>query len=150
LIQHHGEKKRWLMVSSAPYMSSIALWCRMSGLRLARGSSGQGGAAALEILENVLKSGESVMLAVDGPAGPGFKVKRGCIDLAQRTGLPIIPVAYTCTRGREVKRRWDRMLMPRLFNSIQIKYGAPIFISQEQTIDQASLVVEQALNSLET
>src|SRR3989338_8516681 len=59
LIQHHGKFGRWLMVSSSPYMTPIAIWCELSGLELVRGASGQGGAVALEGLKSALTEGKS-------------------------------------------------------------------------------------------
>lgn len=104
---HHGQHRRWLMISPAPYMDAIAAYSRLAGLRVVRGASGDKGRAALAALADRLLHGESVFLAVDGPAGPPLKVKRGCIDLARATGAPIIPVAYTSRRGKHNLKRWD-------------------------------------------
>ncbi len=122
---------------------------RCHRLRLVRGASGGGGASALNELEQKLKSGDSVMLAVDGPAGPGFKVKRGCIDLAQNTGLPIVPVSYTNPQGKIKTSRWDRMIIPGFFNSIEIKYGSPIYLTKELTLEESAQKIEMALNALD-
>ncbi len=126
LIVHHGERGRWMMVSRAPYMEPVALWCRLMGLRLSRGATGDAGREALAELRESLQRGDSVVLAVDGPAGPAFQVKPGCVKLARSTGVPIIPVAYHSRRGREVTRRWDRMLLVRPFDRIVLEYGNPL------------------------
>jgi len=149
LIQHHGKHRRWLMVSRSSYMEPIARWCRLSGLKLARGASGHGGSTALNELKHSLIHGESVMLAVDGPAGPGFKVKRGCIELAQETGCPIVPVSYSVRRGKEVKKRWDKTLIPKLFDLIQIRYGTPIYVDSVESLESTSKIIELALNNLD-
>lgn len=129
-------------------MEPIALWCKLSGLNLVRGASRQGGNKALDQLEKVLSLGKSIALAVDGPSGPGFKVKRGCLELARATGLPIVPVSYSCD-GWEIKGRWDRLLIPRLFDSIKIRYGEPIWVDREAALDLYSIKVEIALNELD-
>ena len=126
LIAHHGSHRRWMLVSPAPPLIPIARFCRLCGLRLVRGTSGDRGKQALEEMAEVLGKGDSVTLAVDGPAGPRFQAKRGCADLSLRTGAPIVPVSYTCRRDRTLKWRWDHTLMPVLFDRIVIRYGAPV------------------------
>ena len=71
-------------------------------------------------------AGGSVTIAVDGPAGPVFQAKRGCVDLAHRTRAPIVPVDYRCRRGFTLGWRWDRALMPMPFDAIDVRYGPPI------------------------
>jgi lysophospholipid acyltransferase (LPLAT)-like uncharacterized protein len=148
LIVHHGEYSRWLMVSRSPYMEPIATWCERSGLQLARGASGQGGTAALSELREALTNGQSIVLAVDGPNGPGFKVKKGCLDLARETGRPIIPVSCSCFRGKE-KKRWDRMLVPGFFDRIQVRYGTPIYYDGKSSLELVSQEIERSLNELD-
>ncbi len=126
LVVQHGERGRWMMVSRAPYMEPIARWCRRMGIQLARGASGDAGREALDELREALRRGESVVLAVDGPAGPPFRVKRGCVELARSAGVPIIPVAYRSRHGREVPGRWDRMLLVRPFDRVTVTYGEPL------------------------
>ena len=126
LIAHHGEHGRWMLVSPAPPLASVARFCRLCGLSLVRGASGDRGKRALEELTQVVAAGGSVTIAVDGPAGPVFQAKRGCADLASRTGAPIVPVDYRCRRGFTVGWRWDKMLLPVPFDSIVVRYGSPI------------------------
>ena len=126
LIGHHGQHHRWMLVSPAPPLIPIARFCRLSGLRLVRGTSGDRGKQALEEMAAVIASGDSVTIAIDGPAGPRFQAKRGCADLSVRTGAPIVPVSYEVKRGGTLKWRWDHTLMPVPFDRIVVRYGAPI------------------------
>jgi lysophospholipid acyltransferase (LPLAT)-like uncharacterized protein len=126
LIGHHGAHGRWMMVSPAPPLAPIARFCLLAGLRLARGTSGDRGRQALEELAAALGRGESVSLAVDGPAGPVFVAKRGCVDLAQRARVPIVPIAYRCARGFTLPGRWDRTLLPMPFDRITVVHGEAI------------------------
>jgi lysophospholipid acyltransferase (LPLAT)-like uncharacterized protein len=148
LCAHHGEKRRWLMVSPAPYILPIARWCEWCGLRLVQGATGNQGREAASQLETCLRSGESVFIAVDGPAGPVFKVKRGCIDIAKAAGVPIIPVGYSVRRGKPNRKRWDQQLMPALFDEIRVRFGRPLFIDPSEDIMSATERVEAALNEL--
>lgn len=131
----HGPHRRWMMVSRALPLRPVARYSRWLGLRLARGATGDGGREALRELMEALRRGEAVSIAVDGPAGPVGKVKRGCVELAQATGAPIVPIAYDCARGVRTWR-WDRALFPTLFDRIDIRYGPPL--------DVSSLSVEEA------
>jgi lysophospholipid acyltransferase (LPLAT)-like uncharacterized protein len=126
LIVHHGRHRRWMLVSPAPPLIPIARFCRLCGLRLVRGTSGDRGKQALEEMAGVIARGDSVTIAVDGPAGPRLQAKRGCADLSLRTGAPIVPVWYECRRGGTLQWRWDHTLMPVPFDRIVIRYGQPI------------------------
>jgi lysophospholipid acyltransferase (LPLAT)-like uncharacterized protein len=94
LIPHHGAHRRWMLVSPAAPPAPVARFSLLCGLNLVRGASGDRGKQALEELAQVLSAGHSITLAVDGPAGPRFRAKRGCADLAIRTGFPVVPVRY--------------------------------------------------------
>jgi lysophospholipid acyltransferase (LPLAT)-like uncharacterized protein len=107
-----GQARHWAMVSRAPYMAPIARMSTLLGLRLARGASGAGGKDALSLLEAALGRGESVELAVDGPSGPLFQAKPGCVDLALRTEAPLIALAYRASRFVITPGRWDRQVLP--------------------------------------
>ena len=126
LLGHNGERRRWYLMSPAPYMEPVKRASEYLGLRMVMGTSGAGGQAALVGLKAALDGGESVVFAVDGPAGPPFQAKRGCVDLARAAGVPIMPMTCTSRRGRENAARWDRMRRPALFDDIVVRYGAPI------------------------
>ena len=149
LIVHHGERRRWMLVSGAPYMATIARWCTQHGLRLARGASGEGAKAAVAELKAALARGESVSLAVDGPAGPRFHAKPGCVELARSGRVPLFPVAVDATRGRVVRGRWDLLGVVHPFAKIRVIYGAPIVIDEGVPDDVALARVEQGLEALE-
>jgi lysophospholipid acyltransferase (LPLAT)-like uncharacterized protein len=138
LCVHHGQHRRWLLMSSAPYMEPVALWCRWMGLTVVRGAPGERSRESLVHLVDALKRGKSVSLAADGPAGPGFRVKPGCVDLARAAGVPIIPVAYRSKRGRSNTKRWDQLYQVRKFDQIEVFYGQPIFLDPPET-DAAAL-----------
>jgi lysophospholipid acyltransferase (LPLAT)-like uncharacterized protein len=146
LIPHHGQYRRTMLVSQAPYMEPIAKWCRFSGLLLIRGASRDDGKVALDALVGRLREGGSIVLAVDGPAGPARESKRGCVELSRMTSAPIIPVSYTCKRGRPHPTRWDSSLRPRFFDLIEVRYGSPILIEPDLPLKQALARVDAALN----
>mgnify|MGYP001610633103 CR=1 FL=1 len=145
LITHHGRLGRWMLVSRAPYMEPIARWCVYSGLRLVRGGSGDGGRSAVLSLQELLKKNESIVIAVDGPAGPAFEVKRGCLELARATGAEIVPVSYRCQSASPNKKRWDYSLRPTFFDQIEIEYGDPIRCDPDRSDQELLLRIKQAL-----
>jgi lysophospholipid acyltransferase (LPLAT)-like uncharacterized protein len=136
------------MVSPAPYILPIARWCKWCGLRLVEGASGQQGREAAAQLDICLRRGESVFIAVDGPSGPLFKVKRGCIDIARTAGVPIIAVGCSVRRGKPNHKRWDSQLNPALFDQIVVRFVAALFIGASEDIVSATERVEAALNQL--
>jgi lysophospholipid acyltransferase (LPLAT)-like uncharacterized protein len=150
LIVHHGSARRWMMVSGAPYMAPIASWCRLAGLRLVRGATGAGGKQGFAQLDSLLQRGDSVVLAVDGPAGPAFKVKPGCVELARQRGVPIIAVGYGCRRGHTVGGRWDRSLLGLPFDHVKLDYGPPIYVDPSEPTLAACERVGAMLERLES
>jgi lysophospholipid acyltransferase (LPLAT)-like uncharacterized protein len=142
LCAHHGQHRRWLLMSSAPYMEPIALWCNWLGLTVVRGAPGERSGGFLTALLEPLNRGESVFLAVDGPAGPGFQVKPGCVDLARAAGVPIIPVGYRSLKGKANQKRWDRLYSVGKFDRIEVRYGQPIVLDGSEP-DSAALALVQ-------
>ena len=124
----HRHQARWMMISRAPPLRPVARYARWMGLRLARGATGDGGRDALRELTEALRRGEAVSIAVDGPAGPPGEVKRGCVELAQATSVPIVPVAYDCARGVKTWR-WDRALFPTPFDRVVVRYGPALDVT---------------------
>lgn len=148
LCIHYGQRWFWLLMSSAPYMEPVALWCRWMGLTVIRSAPGERSRESLVLLIDALKRGESVALAADGPAGPGFKAKPGCIDLARSTGVPIIPVAYRSKKGHSDSKRWDRLYQVRMFDCIEVWYGSPITLDPSESDSCALRRVQQSLDGL--
>jgi lysophospholipid acyltransferase (LPLAT)-like uncharacterized protein len=68
------------------------------GHRAVRGSSTRGGAAALRELIRLGRSGKDVVVTPDGPKGPAQMAKMGVIQLARASGLPIVPLAFGCSK----------------------------------------------------
>jgi len=145
LCVHHGLHGRWLLMSSAPYMEPIARWCNWLGLTVVRGVPGTRGRESLAALVKPLERGDSVFLAVDGPAGPAFTAKPGCVDLARVAGVPIIPVAYRSAKGKSDQKRWDQLYTVGRFDRIQVRYGKPVFLNPSELDSTALARVQRGL-----
>lgn len=121
------EKQVWL---NHPlwYMKPIHYSLYMMGVeKLALGSSGNSGKEALEIVINDLKKGYSTVVNPDGPRGPVKVLKPGVLIMAERSGLPIIPVTFSSTREYRLNT-WEKKRCPYPFSKITVKYGRPIFV----------------------
>jgi len=100
------------------------------GIGNVMGSSTRGGAGGLRGLMREARAGSDLALTPDGPRGPRRRVKPGVIAAARFTGLPIVPVTYSATRGYRL-RSWDLTLIPRPFSKLVFAYGAPIFVPRD-------------------
>ena len=80
-----------------------------------RGSSTRGGAGALRTLIKLGRSGRDVVVTPDGPKGPRQVAKLGVVQLAKATGLPIVPLAFACSKKNSSRAgiaSWSRIHLP--------------------------------------
>lgn len=70
------------------------------GFRSVRGSTTRGGVAALRQLIRLGRSGADLVVTPDGPRGPRQIVQIGVIQLAKATGLPIVPLTFSCSKKK--------------------------------------------------
>jgi lysophospholipid acyltransferase (LPLAT)-like uncharacterized protein len=73
------------------------------GHRAVRGSSTRGGALALRELIRLGRSGADLVVTPDGPKGPSRVAKIGVVQLAKATGLPIVPLAFSCSKKNSLR-----------------------------------------------
>ncbi len=122
------------------------------GFRVVRGSSEEGRAekggrtGALRLL-SVLEEGRNVAITVDGPKGPAFKVKKGVVFLAQKTGAKIVPAVVKFERFRELSS-WDRFLIPYPFTRGVVLVGREITVSGEDDLEEKRAELERELCEL--
>jgi lysophospholipid acyltransferase (LPLAT)-like uncharacterized protein len=85
------------------------------GHRAVRGSSTRGGALALRELIRLGRSGADLVVTPDGPKGPRQVAKLGVVQLAKATGLPIVPLAFGCSKKNSSRAgigSWSRIPGP--------------------------------------
>ena len=85
------------------------------GHRAVRGSSTRGGALALRELIRFGRSGADLVVTPDGPKGPRQVAKLGVVQLAKATGLPIVPMAFGCSKKNSSRAgigSWSRIHGP--------------------------------------
>ncbi len=115
------------------------------GQKVIRGSSSRGGARALVELRRRLEAGQDVALTPDGPRGPRHRVQPGIIDLASRTGAPILPVAFGASREKTFQS-WDRFCLPLPFSRVALVFGPPMEVAG----DLSKAALEKKRRELET
>src|SRR5262245_28509208 len=85
------------------------------GHQSVRGSSTRGGAKAMRELIRLGRSSVDLVVTPDGPQGPRQVVKLGIVQLAKATGLPIVPLAFSCSKknfSRVGIGSWSRIHSP--------------------------------------
>ena len=110
-----------------------------------RGSTSRAGAEALVGMIRKGREGFSLAFTPDGPRGPLKEVQPGVILAAQKTGLPIITLASSAKR-KYVIRHWDEFHIPYPFNKISVCHGKPIYIGENDSIEEKSLELKKAID----
>jgi len=147
LLWWHRHRGITLLVSRHRDGELLAAPATRLGYRLARGSSTRGGAGGLRALLRDLESGGVVAVTPDGPAGPARQVKPGVLRAAAAAGVPILPVTAVASPAWRL-RTWDRLLVPRPFATVRVRYGAPL-LPERATEGALTGVVAGALNALD-
>ena len=91
-----------------------------------RGSSTRGGALALRELIRLGRSGVDLVVTPDGPKGPRQVAKLGVVQLAKATGLPIVPLAFGCSKKNSLRAgigSWSRTHGPEASICGELPFG---------------------------
>ena len=93
-VFHYFANKNYIGLASLNKDAElIAQVGELVGYSFVRGSSSKGGAGAFNDMVRLLQiSGTKIIITPDGPQGPEHVPKPGAIRLAQKTGVPILPV----------------------------------------------------------
>lgn len=144
LYPYRGQKVCALISQSkdGEYIARVLPYFKMLAVR---GSSTRGGARALIKLMQATKEGYHPMLTPDGPRGPIYKVQHGILYLAQKTGLPIIPVG-TALSHKFKAGSWDKMRVPLPFGKTALVYGKALYITQNTDFEAAAAELKQELD----
>jgi lysophospholipid acyltransferase (LPLAT)-like uncharacterized protein len=124
LVSRHGDGE---------YIVRAIEWM---GYGTIRGSTTRGGGRALLEMVRALESGRDVAMTPDGPKGPRLRVQQGCVVAASKSGAPIVPVAFDCSRAKRL-RSWDRFMVPWPFAKVGIVTGEPVEVPPG--LDEAGL-----------
>lgn len=138
-----------ILVSQSRDGEYAARLLHLLGFRTARGSSTRGGARGLLELARILEHTGDIGIIADGPRGPVHECKPGAILLAKQSGIPIVPMVASISRGKRVNS-WDRTIIPFPFATITYTFGDPIFVPQELEKDDITIYQQQVKQALDT
>ena len=120
------------------------------GIKTIAGSSSKGGKFAVIKMIRALRQGEFIGVTPDGPRGPRMRASLGVIRMAQRTGVPIVPVSFAASR-RRVLGSWDRFVLALPFAKGVIGIGDFIDVPLDadgETLERFRQKLEDDLNTL--
>ena len=140
-----------VMVSKSKDGEMMADVIEHMGFKTVRGSKGKKGAveASLQML-TALKEGDDCAMMVDGPKGPPEIAKDGVIKLAKMAGVPIVPVSWFSSSFTWLKfPSWDGLRMPLFRTNLVNLYGKPIYVSEEDDIEEKRKELQDSLDDLE-
>lgn len=142
-----------IMISRSYDGDLIAYATERLGFKTVRGSKTRGGATATLELVDRLKNGECGAITIDGPMGPRYIVKKGIIEIARMTGVPIVPMAFYCGKSGWIEvNTWDKFRYPIPFKKSLNLYGDPIYIpenSNDEDIERYRKQLEDKLFELQ-
>lgn len=122
------------------------------GMGAVRGSSSRRGSTAIRELTSLLESGVDLAITPDGPRGPKYSLGMGAVFLAQKTGIPIMPVHARYHSAIRLKT-WDNFAIPLPFSRVDITMDPYLMIDPEATdleverLRIETLLKEQAVQS---
>jgi lysophospholipid acyltransferase (LPLAT)-like uncharacterized protein len=138
-----------IMVSASRDGAYIARLAEQMGHVPVRGSSNRGGVRALREIITVMRERRvNAAIVADGSQGPARQAQAGCILMASKTGKPIFPMAWACTRFLRFNS-WDQTLVPLPFARLVVRHEEPLYVPASvdgARIEQYRLELEQRLN----
>jgi lysophospholipid acyltransferase (LPLAT)-like uncharacterized protein len=118
------------------------------GFQAVRGSSSRGGFGALLGANRVLAAGYVAAFTIDGPRGPCYVAKSGPVTLARMSGVPITCFYLACERPW-ILRSWDRMMVPRPFSRVHVRWTSKIRVPSDAGEEQMADFHRQMQEALE-
>lgn len=113
-----------------------------------RGSSKKGGLKAKNQMIELIKGGLPCALTIDGPTGPLHEIKSGIIEIAQITGVPIVPHTAIAKSYWVLEKSWDKMRIPKPFTKILTYTGDPIWVPKDLPRERYFEIKEQIKKEL--
>jgi lysophospholipid acyltransferase (LPLAT)-like uncharacterized protein len=118
------------------------------GFVAVKGSSSRNAVRALLGLRRALKEGWTVAFTLDGPRGPRHKVKPGPVALGRSTGVPL-SMFHAAVDQAWVLKSWDRMMIPKPFSRVLLRFGKLIHVPEDATDDDVERYTGELQASLD-
>ena len=124
----------------------LAELLRREGNELIRGSSNRDNIKSLKEAMKYAKKDYTLGIAIDGPSGPIFEPKAGAIFIAQKTGMPIVPVSSYCSKKWIFKNMWDKLEIPVPFSKCVHYVAEPFYLTKETTLEESIKLVKEKIH----
>jgi len=142
-----------VLISQSNDGEIIAAATESLGIKTVRGSKGRRGTEATLKLIEKLEQGENIAITVDGPKGPPKKVKKGIINIAKLSQVPIVPMCFDSKSRLFLRfKSWDGFKFPISPAPVLVLYGEPIYVPSdcdEDGIEFYRKKLEDAILNLE-
>jgi len=140
-----GKIRSYVIASQHHDGTIMAKAQQLFGLHPLYGSTSHGGASVLRAGLRALMDGKSSMcISPDGPGGPSLRVQDGALYFAKMAGVPIVPVCFSASRAKFLKR-WDRFVVVKPFSKITYTVGQEFIIprrASQQEIESVRKEIE--------
>lgn len=139
-------KGYYALVSPSRDGDYLSIILRLLGFGLIRGSSETEPVHGMWKSLQILREGNGLLIAPDGPRGPAGKVKDGVLHLAAICGAPIYVLTISYRRYRRLKS-WDRFVLPLPFSRCELKLSEPMFICNARDRETTRLTMEKKFHA---
>lgn len=138
--------KGYTMVSAHNDGRMIASTMALIGIRTICGSSTRGGARAmLQMLRKEREEQCGLGITPDGPKGPREIMQPGTVQLAIKSGLPLLPVCYA-TDSHWRAKSWDAFYIPKPFSRGVFVFGDYVYFEDGESLENAMVRAQQAMD----
>lgn len=146
------ERKTCIMVSASRDGEIISRAANAMGVTTVRGSKSIHGAkASLELVKKIINEDFNGALTIDGPRGPKRIVKKGIIEIAKLTSVPIVPAVWWSPQKLFLKfNSWDEFRFPLTGTKLVMLFGDPIEVPKDPTDEEVEKIRKQVEDSLNT
>lgn len=147
-----------IMVAGDPRGDALAMICRMMGMRVIRGHSGNRGWKALGDMAAELERPVCAILTPDG-GGPARYAKPGAVALASASGAPLVALGADCKPALAEPHKWDAPRNPLPWSRVSLAVADPVPVPEirdgamlenfrqilQRELDSAATRAQQAL-----
>ncbi len=150
MFPKYARKKTAALISASRDGQYIADIVKVCGIQSVRGSSSRRGASALKASLECLQNKCNLSMTPDGPRGPRYKMSKGPVIMASKTGFPVLPLSVNYSSYWELKS-WDRFQIPKPWGKITLVMADPINIPpdlSDEEIENWRKVLEEKLNAI--
>ena len=133
-----------IITTSTPrgaYISKISEYFGYEPIRVPDESSDGGGTFSVKNVINKVK-GRHVAITLDGPSGPYHEPKRFALVTSLVSGKKILLISVVVKRKIQLKKRWDKFVIPLPFNKIEFFFHEPFAVKKDSLAECADMIVK--------